>query len=248
MKKIFLAIFFVSASVFVLSAATLQDAADAYKNQDYSGAVTIYEEILKSDGVSSGLYYNLGNAYYKNKQYPEAILNYERGLLLSPGDEDIRVNLEMARTKITDKIDAMERSFISVWAESLRNIFSSDAWSVIGVVTFLLFLTGIYLYFFTKTVWLKKLGFFGGALLLVVSLVSNRFAYQQKDKITTRNEAIIMAPSITVKSSPASSGTDIFILHEGTKVRVTDKVGEWSEVRIEDGNTGWIPTSKMEVI
>ncbi|MEG1573790.1 MAG: tetratricopeptide repeat protein [Bacteroidales bacterium] len=248
MKKIYLVIFLTLTSSLSMPAATFQEAAEAYKNQNYTEAATIYEAIIKKDGISSEIYYNLGNAYYKSKQYPKAILNYERGLLLSPGDEDIRVNLDMARTKITDKIDTMERSFISIWIESLRNIFSSDVWSVIGIATFLLFLVGIYLYFFTKNLWVKKLGFFGGVILLLISVISNRFAYQQKEKIITRNEAIIMTPSITVKSSPAESGTDIFILHEGAKIKVTDKVGEWSEISIEDGNSGWIPTSKMEVI
>ena len=106
----------------------------------------------------------------------------------------------------------------------------------------------IYLYFFTRNVLLRKIGFFAGLLLLLVSIFSNSFASEQKDKITERNEAIVFAPTITIKSSPAESGTDLFVLHEGTKVKLLDKVGDWSEILLADGNRGWIPTNQIEII
>lgn len=248
MKKTAIMIFAMLCSFIYAEAATLQEAAEAYGAQKYDDAAAMYEEIIAGQGKSSEVYYNLGNAYYKLKQYPKAILNYERALLMAPGDEDIRFNLELARTKITDKIDVIDRSFLSVWGDTLRNLFSSDTWSIIAIATFILFIAGAFLYFFTTTVWMRKLGFFGGFLLLVISVAANFFASKQKEKLLNRNEAIVISPSVTVKSSPADSGTDLFILHEGTKVKITDKVGEWSEIRIEDGNTGWMQNSKMEII
>lgn len=230
------------------SAQSLQEAADAYTKEDYKKAASIYQTLADSVGVSPELYYNLGNSYYKLKDYPKAILNYERALLMSPGDEDIRTNLEMARANITDKIDTLDKSFISVWFESIRNIASSNAWALFAIITFLTFLIGIFTYIFTKNITIRKIGFFGAVIMLILSLFANIAAYKQKDKIENRNHAIIMSPSITVKSSPADSGTDLFILHEGTKVKVTDKVGDWSEIKIDDGNSGWIPSSKMEII
>ena len=154
----------------------------------------------------------------------------------------------MARANITDKIDTLDKSFISVWFESVINIASSNAWALFAIITFLIFLIGIFTYIFTKNITIRKVGFFGAVLMLILSLFANIAAYKQRDKIENRNHAIIMAPSITVKSSPADSGTDLFILHEGTKVKVTDKVGDWSEIKIDDGNSGLIPSSKMEII
>lgn len=248
MKKTAIIIVSIICSVACIKAATLQEAAEAYGAQKYKEAAAMYEEIISAQGKSPEIYYNLGNTYYKLKEYPRAILNYERALLMSPGDEDIRFNLELARTKITDKIDVLDRSILSVWGDTLRNLCSSDAWSIIAIAAFIMFIIGTYLYFFTSAVWIRKTGFFGGILLLIISVAANSFAYRQKEKLLNRNEAIIISPSVTVKSSPADSGTDLFILHEGTKVRITDKVGEWSEVRIEDGNTGWMQNSKMEII
>ena len=247
MKKIYillLNIFTTSA----LSAQSLQDAAEAYSKENYSEAVHIYESLSDSLGVSPELYYNLGNSYYKLKQYPKAILNYERALLLSPGEEDIKVNLELARANIVDKIDVVDRSFISIWLEGMRNITSSNTWAIWAITTFILFLLGVFIYIFGKNVTLKKIGFFGGLLLLLVSIYANVASYKQKQKILERNTAIVISPSVTIKSSPSDSGTDLFILHEGTKVEITDKMGEWKEVKIEDGNRGWIKNEDMEII
>ncbi|MBP3354536.1 MAG: tetratricopeptide repeat protein [Bacteroidales bacterium] len=247
MKKIYIFIIALFTISFA-SAQSLQEAADAYTKEDYKKAALIYQTLADSVGVSPELYYNLGNSYYKLKDYPKAILNYERALLMLPGDEDIRTNLEMARANITDKIDTLDKSFISVWFESVINIASSNAWALFAIITFLIFLIGIFTYIFTKNITIRKVGFFGAVLMLILSLFANIATYKQRDKIENRNHAIIMAPSITVKSSPADSGTDLFILHEGTKVKVTDKVGDWSEIKIDDGNSGWIPSSKMEII
>lgn len=175
----------------------------------------------------------MGNAYYKDNHYAEAILNYERALLLSPGDEDVRFNLDMAKSHITDKIEPVETFFLTMWFHSVRDSLSSNAWAVVGIVSFLLIIVCLFLYFFTRIVVLKKIGFFLGLILVLVTIIANNFAFSLKDKLTDREEAIIFAPTITVKSSPADSGTDLFILHEGTKVSVLSTVGEWSEIKIE---------------
>ena len=247
MKRVYIVIVILVTAT-IAKAQSLQDAADAYSKENYSASVQIYEKMSDSIGVSPELYYNLGNSYYKLKNYPKAILNYERALLLSPGDEDIKFNLELSKANIVDKIDIVDRSFISIWLESIRNITSSNSWAIVAIVSFILFLIGISLYIFGKQVLLKKVGFFGGVVFLLLYIYSNIASYKQQQKILVRDTAIIMAPSITIKSSPSESGTELFILHEGTKVKITDKVGEWSEIKIEDGNSGWIKTSEMEII
>lgn len=175
-------------------------------------------------------------------------MNYERALLLSPGDEDVRFNLDMAKSHITDKIEPVETFFLTMWFHSVRDSLSSNAWAVVGIVSFLLIIVCLFLYFFTRIVVLKKIGFFLGLILVLVTIIANNFAFSLKDKLTDREEAIIFAPTITVKSSPADSGTDLFILHEGTKVSVLSTVGEWSEIKLSDGNRGWMPTGKLRII
>lgn len=247
MKRIYILVTIIFTST-ILSAQSIEKAADAYSKENYSEAVQIYESLADSVGVSSELYYNLGNSYYKLKNYPKAILNYERALLYSPSDEDIRFNLDLARANVVDKIEVIDKSFISVWFESLRNMASSNGWAVVAIVSFILFLIGIFIYIFNKKILLKKIGFFGGLILLLVSIYANIASYKQKQNMLERNTAIVMSPSITIKSTPSEGGTDLFILHEGTKVKITDKIGDWSEIKLEDGNVGWIKTSDMEII
>lgn len=230
-------------------AQTLIDRAnEAYRNGDYAQAAELYEQSGEQDGTSAAYFYNLGNAYYKSGIYSRAILNYERSLLLDPGNEDARFNLTMAQARIPDKIEPLGTFFLQRWMTTVQNIFSSNAWAVIAVVAFLLFLFGLLLYIFVERVVWRKVGFFAGLLALIVTVAANHFASEQKAVLTHRDTAIIMAPTITVKSSPSESGTELFVLHEGTKVYLTDHVGEWSEIRLEDGNQGWIPTDKLEVI
>ena len=248
MKKIYSILFFFCLTAVVWGQELLNQANESYSREDYKKAAELYEKVLQDEGISSDLYYNLGNAYYKDKQYAKAILNYERALLLSPGNEDARFNLNMANSHITDKIEPVGSFFLTGWIHSLINTLSSNSWAILGIISFLLFIVGIYLYFFTRNVLLRKIGFFAGLLLLLVSIFSNSFASEQKDKITERNEAIVFAPTITIKSSPAESGTDLFVLHEGTKVKLLDKVGDWSEILLADGNRGWIPTNQIEII
>ena len=227
---------------------SLTRANEAYAQEDYIKAIELYEQTAREHGVSSDLYYNLGNAYYKHNEFAKAILNYERALLLNPGNEDARFNLDMANTHIVDKIDPVGRFFLSVWIDTMRSYLSSNTWAVIGIIAFFLFIGGCYLYLVTRSVPLKKIGFFGGIVLLLIAIMANCFAWGLNEKQEIRNEAIVFDATVSVKSSPAESGTDLFVLHEGTKVVVLSKVGEWSEVKISDGNRGWLPSAAIEII
>ena len=178
MKKIYIYLLFVVIGISpIYSQTTLTQANEAYGQEDYIKAIELYEQTLREQGVSSDLYYNLGNAYYKHNEFAKAILNYERALLLNPGNEDARFNLEMANTHIVDKIDPVGKFFLSVWIDSLRNFLSSNTWAVIGIVSFLLFIGGLYLYLFSKSVKAKKFGFFGGIILFLIAVLANWFAW-----------------------------------------------------------------------
>lgn len=249
MKKIF----FLLLALCVAWSAYAQDAAikeaeTAYTKEDYSKAIELYEGILKSTGESSEIFYNLGNAYYKAGKVAPAILNYERALLLDPGDADIRFNLQMARLKSVDKIEPVGDFFLYRWFETIQNMGAADSWAQLGIVCFILFIGCLILFFFSKWVYLKKIGFYVGLLLLVIVIFANIFGMHQKSELVNRTGAIVFVPTVTIKSSPDASGTDLFVLHEGTKVYVKSTLGEWSEIVLEDGNVGWIPSKDMKII
>lgn len=220
----------------------------AYMRNDYASAIQIYENLLKK-GEAAEVYYNLGNSYYKADDIAKAILNYERALLLQPGNADIRANLEIARSKTIDKVIPVPEIFFVAWTKSLINSLSVDAWAKLGVVFFILLLISLYLFFFSKQIAGKKAGFIGGIVFLVLVVLSNVFAAQQKNELTDCNAAIVLSPSVTVRSTPSESGTSLFILHEGRKVEIKDNtMREWKEIRLEDGKVGWVPASAVEVI
>ena len=220
----------------------------AYAHNDFASAIQIYEHLLQQ-GEAPEIYYNLGNSYYKTDDIARAILNYERALLLSPGNADIRANLEIARSKTVDKVTPIPEIFFVTWIKSLVNSQSSDAWAKTGIVSFLLFLASLAVFFFTQHIKWKKVGFGTAVLFLVVTILSNVFASQQKSYLTERDDAIILSPSVTVRSTPSESGTGLFILHEGRKVEIKDNsMRGWKEIRLEDGKVGWVPATSIEVI
>lgn len=220
----------------------------AYIRNDYASAIQIYEALLKK-GEAAEVYYNLGNSYYKADNIAKAILNYERALLMQPGNADIRANLEIARAKTVDKVIPVPEIFFVSWTKSLINSLSVDAWAKISIVCFFLLLACLYFFFFSRNIGWKKTGFIGGFVFLVVVILCNVFAFQQKNELLDRNNAIVLTPSVTVRSTPSESGTSLFILHEGRKVEVKDSsMHEWKEIRLEDGKVGWVPASSIEVI
>lgn len=228
---------------------TKAQADSAYAKGDYASAIELYESILANQGESAAIYYNLGNSYYKNKDIAHSILNYERAYLLSPGDSDIRFNLEMARNNTVDKIDSINQLFLMSWITSLRNSLSADGWAGGAIISFIIFLLALSLYIFGKQLVLKKLGLLFAGLCLIITIVANIFASQQKSLLINRQTAIIMSPSVTAKSTPDAGGTDLFILHEGHKILVKDAtMKDWCEIQLEDGSIGWIPRDVIEII
>ena len=229
-------------------AVTKADADSAYTNEHYQKAAELYEQLLKH-GVSADLYYNLGNAYYRMDNMTQAVLNYERALLLSPGDGDIRFNLQMARSKTIDKIVPESEMFFVTWYRSLVNMQSVDAWARMALIALVGAILLALAYLFANAVWLRKVGFFGGLFFVLVFLVSNLLAWQQKRALIHRTGAVIMRAAVNVKSTPSKSGTDLFILHEGTKVNITDgSMSGWKKIRVADGKEGWLETKEIEII
>ena len=229
-------------------AVTKNNADTEYQKGNYQQAIRDYEEILKN-GESAEIYFNLGNAYYRTDNITKAVLNYERARLLSPGDDDINFNLQFARSKTIDKITPQSEMFFVTWYKSLVNFTSVDNWAKTGILCIVLALLLVLLYLFGPQLMLRKIGFFGGLAFFVIFLLSNLFAFQQKQALDNRTGAIIISPSVNIKKTPAKNSADQFVLHEGTRVDIIDKgMTDWRCIRVGDGREGWIETKAIEEI
>jgi len=214
-----------------------------YTTEEYQQAISTYEQILQNGEESAKLYFNLGNAYYKAGDINNAILNYERAKLLAPQDEDIRFNLKVANQFVVTKIDELPQPFFQRWRNSIINLYPADSWSVISITAFILFFVLLGFFLFSRRIPVKRISFWIGILTIIISAVSYSFAARQKSEIKKRNEAIVFCPRVTIKSSPAQSGTDLFLIYEGVKVQITDSLSSWKEIKLKDGNQGWLPDS-----
>lgn len=229
-------------------AVTKNNADTEYQKGNYQQAIRDYEEILKN-GESAEIYFNLGNAYYRTDNITKAVLNYERARLLSPGDDDINFNLQFARSKTIDKITPQSEMFFITWYKSLVNFTSVDNWAKTGILCIVMALLLVLLYLFGPQLMLRKIGFFGGLAFFVIFLLSNLFAFQQKQALDNRTGAIIISPSVNIKKTPAKNSADQFVLHEGTRVDIIDKgMTDWRCIRVGDGREGWIETKAIEEI
>jgi tetratricopeptide (TPR) repeat protein len=230
------------------TAITKKNADDEYKKGNYQQAIRDYEELLKK-GPSVELYYNLGNAYYRTDNITRAVLNYERALLLSPGDEDIRFNLQMARSKTIDKITPKSEMFFVTWYKSLVNFTSIDGWANTAIISIAIALLLILCYLFGKKILIRKAGFYGAIFFVVLFMSSNIFAYEQRRILTRRTGAIITAASAPLKKTPVANSEYNTIIHEGSRVEIIDDtMKDWKLVELEDGREGWIQSSQMERI
>jgi len=249
MKKSIIFILFscFTAVVMAVGNVKLIEANAEYKKENYEAAANLYEEILQT-GESATVYYNLGNAYYKLGKLGPAILNYERALLRDPGNDDIRFNLEMAYSQTVDKVDPVGRFFLLKWIDSLNSLHDTNTWAYISIICFILTLALIGVFIFARVIWMKKAAFFTGIFVLIISVVSFVFSNNQKNKLIAHDYAIIFAPTVTTKSSPDAKGTELFPLHEGTKVKIKRKLDNWIEIQLENGHVGWIQSSAAEII
>ncbi len=213
---------------------------DYYSKGQYSKAVEEYEKILNSGNEAAEIYYNLGNAHYKMGNFAYAILNYERSLLLNPSDEATQFNLKLAQQKTTDKIEVLPEFFLSVWVKNLIKSQSTDNWAALSISMFIVTLLCGLIFVFLNNSSVKKIAFFTGIFVFLVSLSAFIFANKQHNSLTNRNSAIITSPSAVVKSAPEDKSTELFIIHEGTKVFIENQNGFWYEIKLADGKVGWL--------
>lgn len=226
----------------------LAGADEAYAAGEYDKALEIYKAVLDKGYESADLYYNIANCYFRNGELAPSILNYERALRLDPSHEDAEHNLEYVETKTVDRIDEIGSVFLVDWWNAICNIASADAWAWIAVTLFILSLVGISVYVFIRKLWVRKVGFSVFVIALFFTIMSIGSSYSRYNIENSDNYAIVFSPTVTIKSSPDNSGNDLFILHEGTKVNIKSRLGQWVEIITSDGSSGWIPANTIEVI
>jgi tetratricopeptide (TPR) repeat protein len=219
-----------------------------YLNGEYSSAREEYQKIVNSGFESVELYYNLGNTFYKLGQIPSAILYFEKALILNPKDVDIRFNLDLANRLVVDKINPLNEFFFNKWIRTFAGIIKADAWGYISLISFFLMLSVVFIAYVTRGFRFRKLMLSAGALLIVLLVFSFVLGSIQNKQLVHPDSAIVFSSSLTAKSSPDPGGTDLFVIHEGVKVKITGQVGSWIRIRLVDGNEAWIPENSVERI
>jgi len=214
----------------------------AYNNSDYTSAITLYDSILTIGLESSELYYNLGNCHYKSQNWANAIWHYEKSLKLEKNDKTIQ-NLELANLKIIDRIEEIPQLFYKKWWSSFISIFNTFSWQLISILIIWLALTIKILSQFTNY---KKEHFL--SILYSLALISVFATYSSYQRNITKKEAIIFTSSVVVNSAPTTNSTNLFSLHSGSKIEILDTIGEWINIKIANGSSGWIKESGCKVL
>jgi tetratricopeptide (TPR) repeat protein len=227
---------------------TLDKANSEYAKGNYQSAIGLYKQIVDAGFQAPELYYNLGNAFFKTNNFPAAILYYEKAKRLNPADEDIEFNIKVANSKIIDKIDIVPELFYKRWWKAMYSLTSAKGWAIYSIISLVVFLLLIGLYLFSAKLQVRKFSFYISFLFLISTLLSLNFAFIQQKLISSSDEAIIFTQVVNVKSSPDANSIDLFVIHEGTKVEITDNIGDWSEIRIANKSKGWIKKENYQKI
>lgn len=220
----------------------------AYRAGDYTQAVDIYENILHEGFASADLYYNLGNTYYRLEQYGPAILNYERALRLRPGMSDARENLALANSHTADRITLLPRLFLVNWYIALITRISPSTWRALTLLFFLIGFVAVAVLVLSHNLALRKTSLAVTIVAAVLFILSLILMLASSRHFNARAEAIVMQPSVAVKSSPENQSADKLILHEGTKVTISESLSGWYKITLSDGTTGWCQQETIERI
>lgn len=221
---------------------------ELYAQKNYEDAAVQYFTLLANGLESSEVYFNIGNCFYHQKNLGKAILNYERALQLAPDDEKILHNLQLANDKTTDEIEKIPTFFLARWWENIRKLASSTVWSVFAILLLWGGIAGFVMWIIGKERSQRKKGFMAGSIGIALSLVVFAFAYSSYNVQQNSNLAIVMSRETPLKALPDQISNEILMLHEGTKVKITEKITSWYKVRLENGEVGWISEKAIEEI
>jgi tetratricopeptide (TPR) repeat protein len=227
---------------------SMQKANEYYRNAEFDEAINIYER-LRSEGYNgTSLYYNLANSYYRIGKLGYAILNYERALKISPSDEDVKHNLAFANLSTVDRIQPLPTFFLFEWWETLLAVSSVNGWTYAAYIFFIILLLLIVLYFFARTIFQQKIILFSGLATLIVLVLIVSLLVVKINREQTVISGVIVEQSTTVKTSPDPNSTDAFVIHEGLKVNLEDRLDQWVKIKLADGKVGWVENGAVEKI
>lgn len=222
---------------------------ECYAADDFEGALKNFKELESLGYKSPELFYNMGNTYYKMSGYiAYAILYYERALKLDPSYEDAAANLEFVRQFTLDKIEVVPEFVLVTWFKTLREGLSSDGWAYMALAFMVVLAVLVLIFRFGRALVLRKISFAFAIIVTIFAIFSVIFSIGLKDVMESRDEAVVVNPVSSVKSSPNASGTSLFIIHEGTNVTVLEELGQWNKVELSDGRQGWIVKRDIEII
>ena len=225
-----------------------EDATAAYNKGEYEKAIETYQEILSNGQHSASLYYNLGNSHYKLNQIAPSIYYYEKALLLDPGDKDTKQNLAFAQQMTIDDIKPNPQSGLAKIYNNIIGILSFDQWAYTAVILVILFVLGYLAYYFLTYSSQKRVAFIGSMASLMLAIVAVVFAYVQFENYSSEQPAIVFAIETKVKSEPNDRSSEVFILHEGTKVEVLDGLEDYKKIELADGKSGWVQENDIKLL
>jgi tetratricopeptide (TPR) repeat protein len=249
MKKIIYTLLFIfSLAVNLCANDLLIKAEGAYDAKKYKVAIETYEQLLSKGFKSWQLYFNLGNAYYKNKELGKAIYNYELARKLNPNDEDVRINLGIASAKTIDKIDSKENFFISAVKTNVLASFDTEGWAWISIVSVIALCIFIFTFFTTRSIFVKRLSFLLSFILIIGALATYFLGYSALKSKNDNKFAIILSKETKIMNEPTPTANSKFSLHEGTKIRVVENNGDWVLIKLDNGNEGWLKMVEVGII
>jgi tetratricopeptide (TPR) repeat protein len=246
MKKIIF--IFLLATQFFFAQNSFEKGNALYQKGKYEQAIAEYESILASKKHSSELYFNLANCYYKLNKVAPAIYNYEKALVLNPGDAETENNLKFAQKMQIDEIKVVPTVGFSKMVQDLTSTFHYNTWGWISVgfsTLFLLFFVG---YYFSQISLSKRIFFFGMFALVVLLLISVSAAISEKNDFDSQKPAIVFVEVTEIKSEPQITSGTVFTLHEGTKVFVLETLENWKKIQLTDGTEGWIEKTAIREV
>jgi tetratricopeptide (TPR) repeat protein len=223
-------------------------AGELYGAGDFSGAAAIYRKLYEEGFRSRDLLYNAGNAFFKTGDNASAIIFYERARLQAPADEDIDYNLQIARSRVTDRFETVPQLFFVRWFDFLSLLASTNLWAMIALAMFVVALLCAVIFLTIARARGRLLSFWLAVAALLLSALTVSLALRNNSLVNNNNRAVVTCSIVTGRSAPGDNGSELFVIHSGTAVTVEQELGEFLEVRLPDGNKGWIRGDCMEKI